>query len=376
MSKPIVVYIEDDGSTSFIEHNPSRDALRYVLKEFCSCEVMQYRADWVFNEDLPNVKRHLDAIILFIIKQNKYDHEEHEAIIEVIRKKISQNLPIVVIPEWGEKEFKRNPDDTTVYVFRHTDVELIELVNRLKGEWKATCNIWLGPDGKDTDCAMLIEQLEHAYQVHYLDDDNDGMFGSPDHNHMVVAEALRTKLLPVEFLKSEFDDTLESRPLPEAVESSIYFEEVSKLRSMNEIEQKSFKDSLSRAQGYEPLPSGAYLKKSASRGNSVSGFAIETKTLETFITSRHGMHDLAGQNLMARIGEIERTLRNPDFNEEDERFLITGYILKEIDGFKTPILQLFPSEDGEYPDLKRVGTFLHKEQKFIPVDNMGKIIEG
>ncbi|MEK7376855.1 MAG: hypothetical protein AABZ57_06830 [Candidatus Margulisiibacteriota bacterium] len=96
-----------------------------------------------------------------------------------------------------------------MYVYDHTDAELVTLVNRLVSEWKPPFN-WLGAETPE-DQAILLQQLENAYRKHYLDDDSDRMFGTPDHNHQVVAEALRIRLLLASLIKAEFDDTIERK---------------------------------------------------------------------------------------------------------------------------------------------------------------------
>lgn len=381
--KPIVVYIESDSVSSFSDDNPNRDALSYFLREHCGCEVVQYRYDHDFVEDMPRLKKYSDChrLILVIVKQEEYS-EQHEKVFQLVRGELSANLPVVVIPDgWGEKRFVGSPDDKSVYAFDHTDTGFVELVNRFVAEWKPPHN-WLGAETEE-DQATLMAQLENAYRKHYLDDENDGMLGTPDHNHMIVAEALRIKLLPVEFLKAEFDDTIEEVPrvfVP--TQPSIYKKELKKIRKLSGEERKSFEHALMRARGHEPAEGGGVFVTRASCGNNINGFAIDPVTLETLITFRFGMHHMAGDMLAERIKAIE-ALRNRknryDLDEDKEREcrwrLITGLIFSEIDGFETPLLQLYTGEADE-KQIRQVVRFLHKQQKFIPVDHDGQLIEG
>ena len=381
--KPIIAYIESDRSRSLSDDNPNRDALSYFLREHCGCEVVQYRYDCDFQEDLPRLKKYSDChqLILVIVKQEEYS-DQHKQVLQLVRGKLSATLPVVVIPDgWGDKRFGNSSDDNSVHVFDHTDTELVELVNRLVAEWKPPYN-WLGAETAE-DQATLTAQLENAYRKHYLGDDNEGMFGTPDHNHMIIAEALRLRLLPAEFLKSEFDDTIEEvRRVFASTKSSVYKREVAKIRKMTDEERKAFSHTLQRARGYEPAEGGGVYVTRASCGNNVNGFAIDPVTLETHITYRFGEHHLCGDMLARRIQAIE-ALRNRkhlyELDDEKEREcrwrLITGLIFSEIDGFATSLLQLYTGE-ADKKQIRQVVRFLHKQQKFIPVDHDGQLIEG
>jgi len=376
--KPLIAYIESDHN-SFSDDNPDRGALSYFLREHCGCEVVLYDNDYYFEEDINRLKRDAESgvLILIIAKQERYS-DQHKGIIARVRKEFSKTLPIVVIPEgWGDERFTGDPSDTSVYVFDHTDVELTKLVENLTTAWKPPVS-WLGAETRE-DQAILMSQLENAYRKHYLDDDNDGMFGTPDHNHQIVAEALRIKLLPVEFLKAEFDDTLEKDDrVFVASEPSVYEKEVVRVRTMTDEERKEFDHRLMRARGYEPAEGGGVFVTRATCGNGVNGFAIDPVTLENLTTHRFGEHHLAKDMLARRIERIE-VLRNRKLSEDDEHEchwrLMSGLIFSEIDGFTTPILCLYrkgADDDG----IKRVASFLKKEQMFIPVTPDGQLIEG
>ena len=380
--KPIVAYIASDNSGSFGDDNPNRDALIYFLREHCGCEVVQYRDNCDFSEDLPRLKRYSDCrqIILMIVKQEEYS-DQHERVLQSVRKQLSATLPIVVISHgWSDKRFGGSPENL-VFAFDYIDTGLVELVNRLVAEWKPPLN-WLGAETAE-DQATLMAQLENAYRKHYLGDDNEGMFGTPDHNHMIVAEALRLRLLPVEFLKSEFDDTIEEvRRAFAPAKSSVYNREVAKIRKMTDKERKTFSHALLRARGYVLAERGGVYVNRASYGNNVNGFAIDPVTLETSITYRFGQHHLCKDILAQRIRAIE-ALRNrkhlyelDDDGERECRWrLITGLIFSKIDGFTTPLLQLYIGE-ADSEQVRKIVRFLREQQKFIPVDHKGQLIEG
>ena len=200
---------------------------------------------------------------------------------------------------------------------------------------------------------------------------------------MIIAEALRLRLLPAEFLKSEFDDTIEEvRRVFASAKSSVYKREVAKIRKMTDEERKAFSHALQRARGrgYEPAEGGGVYVTRASCGNNVNGFAIDPVTLETHITYRFGEHHLCGDILARRIEAIE-ALRNrknryelDDDKERECRWrLITGLIFSEIDGFATPMLQLYTGEADE-KEIRKVVRFLREQQKFIPVNHDGQLI--
>ena len=381
--KPIIVYIEGDNAGIFDDDNPDRDALSYFLREYCGCEVIQYWHDYDFGEDLSRLKRYSDCrqIVLVIVKQMKYS-EQHERVLQLVRGRLSANLPIVVIPDgWRDERFSGSPDDRLVYIFDHTDMGLVELVSRLVAEWEHHHD-WLGAETEE-DQIILMARLENAYRKYYLDDECERMFGTPDYNHIVVAEALRVKLLPVEFLKAEFDDAIEEAPrVFGLIQPSAYKKELEKIRNMSGEERMVFKNMLMRARGLEPMEGGGVFVRRVSCGDNINGFAIDPVTLEALITYRSGFHHMAGDRLARRIQAIE-ALRNHksrfDLSDDEKREcnwrLITGLIFSKIDGFAIPMLQLYTGE-ADNKQISKVARFLKNQRKFIPVDHDGQLIEG
>lgn len=378
--KPIVAYIENSDSGIFVNGNHYRDALCYFLRENCGCEVVQYENNYEFKEDLHRLKKYSACrqLILVIVKQEVFS-DQHEQILQLVRCQLCTNIPVVVIPDrWIDEPFNGSPDDNWVYAFDYTDSDLVELVDRLVTEWKPSHN-WFGAETAE-DQVTLMAQLENAYRKHYLSDGNKGMLGTPDRNHIIVAEALRVRLLPAEFLKAEFDDTIEAVPLALAsIKPSVYKQEEAKIRKMTDEERKALSHALLRERGYEPTENGGVYVTRASCGESVNGFAIDPVTLETHITYRFGEHHLCGDILALRINAIEalQNCKQPyalDYEKEQEcRWrLITGLIFSEINGFTIPLLQLYTS-DADEEQIRKVVHFLQKLQKFILVDHDGNL---
>jgi hypothetical protein len=288
----------------------------------------------------------------------------------------------VVIPGGWEGRFEGDPDDPVLHAFSHVDPELTQLVLSLIAEWKPQLNDWLGAETRE-DEGILISQLENAYRVNYLGDNEDGMFGVPDHNHMIVAEALRIKLLPSACIKAEFDDTIPTFVRQfDVVQTSTYRKELKRIRKMTDEQRTAFNHTLMRIRGHEPAEGGGVYVQRASCGDKVSGFAIDPVSLETMFVYQFGLHHAVGEMLADRIRNIDALVKRKrfgDMTEDEERDcrwrLITGLIFAEVDGFTTPILQLYGMENDP-GHLARVARFLKDQQKFIPVDYEGKIMEG
>ncbi len=367
MTKPVIAYIEDDVYLREVNDNPDRDALRYFLEKNCGCEVFLYRFSRQFENDILRIKKYFfcGRLILVIVKQEEH-LDQHEEIIRIVRENLSPALPVVVIPDYRAKNlFAGSPGEVSVYASDYLDPKLIELVRNLAIEDRPLCD-WLGADRTEGQ-AMLPAQLQNAYRTHTND---ETALGTPEYNHMIVAEALRIKLLPAELLKAEFDDTLKTCPaIFSASPHETYEKELERIRKMNEEEREEFRRDLRWKIG------------EVSCGNDVNGFAIDPLTLETLITSSFGLHRMAGYLLKKRIELIETLVRRRRFGELDEeeshacrRRVMQGLIFKRVSGFETPILQLntYPVETPQ--EVHRVGCFLRREKKFIPVDDEERII--
>jgi len=377
----VIAYVEQKSKGYDGDDNPERDALYYFLRERCGYEVLLYDYDWYFREDLPRLKKYSQAsqIILVMVCQQEYSNE-HERVISQVRKELSAEMPIVVFPGGFGEQFKERSDDK-VYTFYHTDAELIEFIKLLALKWKPPTTI-LGV-GTEEERNLLLSQLENAYTKHYLQEDDERMFGTPDFNHSIVAEALRIGLLPTIFLKEEFDDTLEEDErvfIPS--KPSVYRQELRRIQKMTPEERKCFADTILRAWGREPAEGGGVYVTRVNCGSKVNGYAIDPITLETLINHRFGLHHMTGEMLARRILNIEalRTRKYRwDLSEDEERDckwrLITGLIFNEIPGFETPILQLRTHESNN-DHIRKIARLLKNQQVFIPVDFYGAILGG
>lgn len=379
VKKPVVAYIESSSDNHMTSGNYHREALNFFLREDCGCEVLLYEGEWDFEEDLARLKQYakFNILVLVIVAQAQYS-DQHERVIKIVRDNLPPFFPVNVIPTGWSESFTGKSDDTAVYVNDHMDKGLEELVRSLTANWKAPID-WLGAETK-ADQAILMLQLENAYRTHYLGDNDEGMLGTPDVNSQIVAEALRLRLLPSEFLKAEFDDTLpQGRTNFERVEKSVYAEELAMLRAMTDDERKKLSDALSRARGHEPSPGGGVFVTRASCGSDVAGFAIDPITLEVVVINRFGLHAYAAEMLRYRVGAIEE-IRSHSFVDKHSRenYIIEGLIFTKINGFQTPLLQLFVGEfQGTEPEHQaKVARFLLAEQKYIPINYEMEVIEG
>jgi hypothetical protein len=383
--KPNIIYIES-ASWNMRPGNPYRDALSYFLRQHCGCEVSIYDYDTGFDKDFANAEQNLKngRLICVIVKQEEYD-DVHMRVIEKVRSGLSKTLPIVVIPAGWEKRFKPSAEYPLVYAYNYADAELVDLIKRLVAQWKPGLN-WLGAQTTQEQ-STLLDQLENAYRSNYLGDDNEGMAGTPDRNHMIVAEALRLKLLPSTLIKAEFDDTLVRRTslsisdVAEQTKPSVYLDELEKIRVMSDERRMEFDHELHRAMGQEPAPGGGVYVTRASKGDNVQGFAIDPVTLETSISTGYGFHADAKDLLGYRIEMIDALSKGGNKAEpkEEDRYqsrgrIVEGLIFLGIKGFTTPIVRLYADgEDGE--TIKRIAHFLLGERRLIPVDYDGKLVE-
>jgi hypothetical protein len=374
--KPIVVHIEEgDNGTRTATY---KRALDFILREDLGCEVYSYNGSWDFKDDVDRIKKYaqLNLVILVIVEQSKY-LDTHTDVIEIVRSEISTELPINVLPNyWRDDMFSGSPEDRQIYAYGHHEKELTELVKSLVAAWQPPID-WLGAKTQE-DQAILMGQLENAYRTHYLTDD-EHMIGTPDSNTQIVTEALRLKLLPSMFLRQEFDSTLAHRPhVFTRIEKSIYEEELDRIRGMSDIERQHLCDTMSRARGHEPLPDGGVLVKRSSCGSDISGYAIDPETLQTTVVDEYGLHASAEIMLREQLEAVSEIRGDQFFEERPLRVIVPGLIFKVIEGFQTPLLRLFIGEfNGTTPEIeRRLGRFIIREQKYIPLDHKARVIEG
>ncbi len=359
-TKPIIVYVESDSFNNFIEHNYEKDALIYFLKKDLNCEVIWYERGCYFEEDIDRIKRYYiyNHLMLVIVKQEEYDSDQHEDVINLV-KKFFKKTPVIVIPEiYGKERFKGDAR-RKLYVCHHESKELVKLVKKLRSEWEPSQN-WLGAE-TGQDRATLYSQLEDAYTSTHSEE--DGMLGTPDHNHMVVSQALRLRILP-DLIKEEFDDTIKpDKNELVVINDELFWEEVERIEVMNNDEIRRFELALKRQIDCD----------GASCGSNVNGFAIDPKTQETQITNRFGEHESARFFLRKRILSIGTLLNGGSYLGEEYEYnyhIIKGFIFFGVEGFSTPILQLHEDLD------KRTINFLYEQRKFIPVNRDGKLLKN
>jgi hypothetical protein len=378
--KPIVVHVEGDGG-GYSDGNPDRDAFRYFLQAHCDCEVIPYNDEYDLDRAKGKIKSYINhgAVILVVINQDRYS-EQHLRAIATVRE-LSVDLSIVVIPSWrSDEKFEGDPNDNQIYIYQHhSDKELIGFIRQLASAWQAPLD-WLGAE-TDADRAILMGHLENAYQTHYLSDDSLRILGTPDHNHQVVAQALRIKILPANLIKTEFDDTIPAIDHAfAAVNASVYQQEVERIRNMDDDERTKLDHKLQRARGHEPTEGGGVYVTRVSCGEGVAGLAIDPETLEYLVTTRHGEHHMAKDLLAPRIQAIDAmklSKREIELTQEEEwapkRRIMKGLVFSKIQGFTTPIVCIWNNFHSGKEGVKRVAAFLMQQQKFIPVNTDTKI---
>jgi len=243
----------------------------------------------------------------------------------------------------------------------------IVLLNLESKQGAAMSSNWLGTETPE-DQAFAYQQLQIAYSTNYLSDDSDRVFGSPDHNHQVVAEALRLKLLPAEFLDYEFyGDPNSYEQEFEEMEVGFFDEEVTKIREMSASEREMFVQQLTGRIGSAFRPSDDH----------VVGFAIDKETHESLLAYDFGSHRFALDRLLRMIGQKERGykyLTDLVYKQNLYLRLFEGYILSAVEGFENPILLLYRNHSGE-EEFARVMRYLMNERKYIPVDIRGCLVE-
>jgi hypothetical protein len=98
--KPVILYIESRYGRSN-GPNSDRDALSFFLRNDCECDVHLYDYLQDFTKDKDSIVKLLKGgwAILVILKQHRYMEGEHLEGIKFIRTDLSQELPIVILPD-------------------------------------------------------------------------------------------------------------------------------------------------------------------------------------------------------------------------------------------------------------------------------------
>jgi len=374
-TKPMVIYFEEDDDR--LSGNFARDALAFVIKNDCHCDVLQCENSYRCEDVLPVIEGAISQkrAILVIAKQEKYI-DDHLNIIKLFRQTFSSEVPIVIIPEYGEERFVPTPDDHGIYIYNHTDPELIDFIQTLKKDFSPNLD-WFDIE-TDEEKLMLTDYLSKVYVRNYFENDDDRNLGLPDYNGQIVAEVLRLRLLPPELIKTEFDDVLRRPKIFKKVLPEIYNNELKRMRGMNQEEKDQFTYKLMRAKGYYQMDGGRQ-KRDISFGENLSAYAIDPVTLVSTTTFGFGAHKYAIEKLHYEVMYIQdlRKRISPTEWEEDEITdrIIFGLILENLDGFATPFLSIFEGGYNE-KELKRAINFVISEGKYIPVTFYGSLIEG
>ena len=373
---PVILYIESRYGESHGE-NSDREALSFFLKNDCGCDVHLYDYLQDFQQDKNNVSKLLTGgwVILVILKQHSYMEKEHLEGIEFIRTSLSRELPIVILPDWHEGRFEPSAETPNVFAYSHESPELSKLVSDMKLVWRKPDDAFGVESDKERD--LLCRHLENAYKVNYLDGDNEMMLGTPDPNTQVVLEALRLRLLPVSFVKEEFDDTLPRRKQKfDAIDVNAYEQEISRIRSLSEADRKELSDDMLRARGMTPCETGGVFCNGVGQGDNAWGYAIDWQTLQNVITDRFGEHQLAKHYLLEKLVRLEmmrsRGSRHDDAEYACARRMLFGLILQKVNGYSLPIACMW-SEGADEDRCRRVAEHILKERRFIPVTPDGYI---
>jgi hypothetical protein len=365
--KPIVIHIEDEDV--WTELNNSRDAFAYVLKNNLNLEVVIYRNNLRFEDDLEKLRKYFSRqqVILIIVDQIEYCNQQDD-VIPFVRKNLSENVPIAVLINPSYENHFKEADNKLLYAFAKESEPLINLIKNLAENWVLAHN-WFD-ERTDKDKAALMFRLENSYLTAYPEEENDdGDFCPKDHNHMIITQALRTHLHVGPIVQEEFHDTIPNLKSPEftRVKSSIYEEELARAQSLSENEQEDLWQKMCDT-----------FESNVSCGRRVKGFAIDPITLGYLITNQFGYHYQAGTLLAYRIFEIDN-LQERYFKgkmadvDECKARLITGLIF-QVPGYQTPILHI-AEVTKKYTDtegLEKTINFLKEQQMFIPTYNGGQ----
>jgi hypothetical protein len=288
--KPVILYVESRyGPLNGPNHN--REALAFFLANDLDCEVSVYDYIEQLKEDTDRISKLIRNgwVILAILCKERYMEERCVEDIASIRE-LSSTLPILVLPSiFTADGFKATPEMPNVFAHMHEDPELSKLVLTLISAWKEPKDVFRMRTV--SEISILRDQLVNAYAVNNLCEGDSHMLGVPNENDRIILEAIRVGLVPAEFIKVEFDNTLQRRGQSFGpVEASDYDKELANVKSMNETARKEFHDNMLRARGMIPHESGGVICTGVGQGDNSWGFAIDWLTLQESITDRFGQH--------------------------------------------------------------------------------------
>lgn len=225
-----------------------------------------------------------------------------------------------------------------------------------------------------TEVQAEMAAILHAYNSNYDGGEDDVLVATPDDNTKIVAEYIRMRLLPAVHKASEFEATFDSTVIWPEQELADYDRDLEAIRAMTKKQRVSLDDQLLEISGRKRDRGGIMVLRS-SHGDQVAGFAIDSHTLKSAETQGFGLHALAAMNLSAELDDLE------DYDRETVGVILRGNIFFDVEGFKTPIVQLFlpwPVQDhSEFdPQFQRVGSHLISQRRMIPVDYDCNLVDG
>lgn len=364
--QPLVLVVKAERDFSNDELDPDSDAFTGLLRIMHGCSSSFFRhtlclSDWLEEEQSKMIVP--SQVVALIIHEEKDDWDITSEIL-LLRKEHSfiKNVPTIVIPHYKSSiPLLKTASFLNGHINKADDLnsEIIDLVGRLVTEWVATRD-WLGIDYMER-CPEMLDVLEDVY----LQNQDDSNYSVPvDQNHMVVAEALRIKLLSGELVGKRYDEAFEKKYTKPEKESSSLISDLKKIREMFDEEKSSFFSEMLRTQGTV-----------GGLGPKVSGFAIDAVTLESLIVG-FGRHGYVNSLLKDRLESMNMIRGRKPFNDGGSPWrLFNGSIYKSAPGVETSILKMYFSEEvildtpQRTADMERILDFLKNQKKFIIINS-------
>ncbi len=212
------------------------------------------------------------------------------------------------------------------------------------------------------ELALTVSQLQSVYAINLP---TAGNFGTPDPSQTTGSQALRLRLLPAEFIQNEFDLVLaEISTLPNLDRRADYKQILKRVRALLPEEAKTLINQAENSRvgrGYVSL------------GDNIHGFAIDPVSLEFAISYKSGRHGSI-KSALGYQAICVSSLRFEDVGPQ-KRF-ISALIYAAVPGLDIPLLVFdeFPDSPESAEDYQKVGSFIISQQRFIPIDQNGRIV--
>lgn len=365
--QPLVLIVKAERGFDCDDLDSDSDAFAGLLRVMHSCDSSFFRHTLDLSNCLAKEESKLivpSQVVALIIYEEEYDWDIISEIL-LLRKEHSsiKNVPTIVVSRRGASiPLLKTASFLNGRINKVSDFnsELIDLIGRLVAEWVATRD-WLGIDYTER-CPEILDVLEAVY----LQNQDDSNYSVPvNQNHMVIAEALRIKLLPGDLVGKRYDEIFRKKYAEsERNESSSLISDLKKIHEMSSEEKDSFISGLLRTQGTV-----------GGLGPNISGFAIDAITLE-FLIVGYGKHNYVGHLLELRLERMDEMRYDRYSSGQDHVWrLFTGLIYKSAPEIKTPLLKiyLYKEDAGDNQkwaeDVNRILDFLKSQKKFIIVDH-------